>query len=603
MTAQALAAVERSPATSERSPRRSGGGAGWVWAPVAWAVTTAGGFAVVAALNPDPFTLRGAFLPLPALGLLSAVLLLLAWRFSSLSPVVCGVFAGWVAFALRVVLNGTPFGFAGLYGDMGRVAAAATRYTVTPWSADAFVEEIPAEYPPLYPWLIGRASVLTGIPAWKLVGEAEILTTSATIVAAYLLWSRLVRPPVALAIAAAGLVAFGDPRKAFVVAAAQLTIPWVILTFGSPPRGRLTWWAAGLIGGLMVVVYQGFLIYGAFGMVVVAGFTWWRSADRWRYLAHLLGVANVALAVSAWYVVPYVIATVRYGGQQVADLYESADLALSPFPFLQPTPLGALQLAGLAGIVLYRRREWWAAPLLTMVAGLYLYRVLMMTRFVLDGHTGFFHYTSRLLGPLLAAAGVLTLVALARRRQVRGYGVAALAVVLVWSGVSQWRLALPERVEPWAGKWPASHVYTRRAHEEPLPGGARTHPSAVSWFPATQVRDRVASVLGEKARPRTLSYDERLFAYLPWRGYVAVERTSANTLTRWDDRHAELARLAAISDPAEFARASATTRFGAIDVFVLKNWRWNDITFRPEQFTAFHQFADLPQRTVLLIRK
>lgn len=563
----------------------------WLSVPV-WLASTAAGFALVAWYRPDPFTTRGALLPLAALGMLALFLIPAALRLR-VTSVTCGLFAGWVAFDLKTMLSGTAYGFAGLLGDMGRIAAAATRYSVTPWSSDAFVEEVPAEYPMLYPWLIGRASALTGVPAWRLVGEAEILTLSGAVVAAYLLWSRMVRPPVALAIAAGGLLAFGDPRKAFAVVAAMVVVPWILLTFASPPRGRLTWWSAGLIGGLIVITYQGFLIYGSLGVLAVAWAAWWRHEDRRAYLIRLAKVAGVALLVSGVYVLPYLAASLTGGGQAVADLYVAPDLVANPFPFLQPTPLGLLQLVGLAGLVGYRRGTWWAGPLLLTLAGTYAYRALMTMRYVIDGHTGFLHYTSRLVGPLLVAAGVLTVAALIKERGLQRYGAAALAVLLLWTGVSYWRTALPEGVRPWSEKWPSTlHYFTARAHYE-------------TAFPAERIRTEVEKVLGRGARPKVLSYDERLFAYLPWRGYTSVDRTSANTLIRWDDRRDELEKLLAIREPGLFAALSASTKFGPIDLFVLRDWRWRDMTFHRDQFDKklFAVVEGLPNKIVLLIRK
>ncbi|NUR86497.1 MAG: arabinofuranosyltransferase [Nonomuraea sp.] len=588
-------AVTAPPLSLARPPATRTDGRALLALPV-WLLATAGGFALVKAVDPDPFVVRGAVFPLAVLGLLALVMIPLCLRFRNLSAVACGLFAGWVALALRAALNGTPYGFAGLYGDMGRIAAAAMRYSVTPWSSDAFVEDEPAEYPMLYPWLIGRAAALVGIPAWRLVGEAEILTTSGAVVVAFLLWSRLVRQPLALGMVATALVAFGDPRKAFVVVTTLVIVPWVILTFDASPRRRLPWWACGVIGGLMIMTYQGFLIYGGLGVAAFAGLAWWHSSDRWGYVRHVLLVVAAALATSAPYALPYVVGLVTGGGQPVSDEFVAPDLVANPLPFLQPTVLGALQLAGVAGLVAYRRSAWWATPLLCLTLGALCYRVLMMTRFVLDGHTGFYHYTTRLLAPLLAVAGMLTLARLARRRGWLAYGPAALALAVVWAGTSYWRVTLPEGVAPWSTVWPAPNVaYTTRAHEE------LAHPG----IPIKQIQGRVEEVMGRGARPRVLSADERLFAYLPWRGYTSVDRTSANTLIRWDDRHAELARLAAVTDPARFAAASAATRFGGIDVFVLKAWHWRDIAFTPAQFDPdrFWVFDDLPGRTALLIRK
>jgi beta-xylosidase len=121
------------------------------------------------------------------------------------------------------------------------------------------------------------------------------------------------------------------------------------------------------------------------------------------------------------------------------------------------------------------------------------------------------------------------------------------------------------------------------------------------------IRTAVTDALGRNAAPRTLSYDERLFAYLPWPGYIAVDRTAASSTTHWDDRHAALASLSAIPTPDAFAAAAANTRYGAIDVFILhadsSTWTWNDIQFRPAQFTPTHfTVRTLPNNTVLAIR-
>jgi hypothetical protein len=162
-----------------------------------------------------------------------------------------------------------------------------------------------------------------------------------------------------------------------------------------------------------------------------------------------------------------------------------------------------------------------------------------------------------------------------------------------------------------AGGRPAN--YAADAHLEPLPGGRQPayapHLPPMRWFPVTPVRRAVTEVLGPDAAPRTLSYDERLFAYLPWPGYIAVDRTAAGSVTRWDDRHAALVRLAAVTDPATFAQASAHTEFGRIDLFVLRrsgvDWVWRDVRFHPGQFdpAVFTVVTDLPENTVLAVRE
>jgi hypothetical protein len=87
----------------------------------------------------------------------------------------------------------------------------------------------------------------------------------------------------------------------------------------------------------------------------------------------------------------------------------------------------------------------------------------------------------------------------------------------------------------------------------------------------------------------------------------------------WDQRYAELRRLAGISDSSTFAASSAATAFGPIDIFILKKngttWDWSAelgynggtgvVQFSPDQFDAQHWVVrdDLPEDIVVAIRR
>ena len=102
-----------------------------------------------------------------------------------------------------------------------------------------------------------------------------------------------------------------------------------------------------------------------------------------------------------------------------------------------------------------------------------------------------------------------------------------------------------------------------------LPGCAAPLPT----YPASTTDQAALAIIAHRHdQTRTLASEERLFAYVSWPAYMGVDRTASGTLTRWDDRHAELKRLAQITDPKEFARVSANTQFGRIDVS-MSIWR------------------------------
>jgi hypothetical protein len=183
---------------------------------------------------------------------------------------------------------------------------------------------------------------------------------------------------------------------------------------------------------------------------------------------------------------------------------------------------------------------------------------------------------------------------------------AALAVALIFVCYS------------YSGAWtfgagaPTAH-YAAEAHLEPLPGGGypkdapgspRTAP-----FPTYAVRDAVTRVLGPDPRRVTLSIDERLFAFLPWPGYTTTSRAASGSLVLWDQRTAEIHKLSIITNPAEFAQASAHTRFGPIDIFVLHRdgtaWTWRDQRFNASQFAPQSWVVDtgLPDNVVVAIRR
>lgn len=573
----------------------------------------------------DPFTVRGAFIPL-AVG---AALLTVcgAFAFTRLSglrlvAVGAGLFAAWVAFALRTALNLTPFGFSGLNADMGRMTAAVARYTTTPWPSDTFIQGLPSEYPPLYPWLLGRAALILDVPAWRMLGAAEVLLTSAAVLAAFLLWQRIVPTGAALAISASGLLVFGDPRKAFAVITLLVFLPWLMATFTETGKGRLHWFPAGVIGGLIMLTYNGWFPFGVVGVFAILITAWRRSTDRGAYVRHVLGVGLVTIVMSLPYLVPYLSAVLTRGGQGLGDLYQSFEITENGFPFLDPTVLGVLQLVGLAGLVWYRARPWvW--PMLWLVLGSYVFWLVMGLRYLFTGHTTLIHYVPRLTGITLAAAGVLTLVTvvpvLIRRVGVvppTRVGAAAMVVAILWVGTSYWA---DWRPVPKIGDSESDRTFgvlATMAHIEPLPdcssrklpGGVRLDNYRPGCVPAMRIEAAVKRVRGSEARPVTLASDERLFAYLPYYGYMGTDRTSSSSLSRWDDRYAEVLRLTTVTDADKFARESAATQFGPIDMFMLYKqpdvWQIVGAQFKPEVFDPEHwAITHVSDQLVVAVRR
>jgi hypothetical protein len=602
---------------------------------ITWLVCLPVAFAAATLGQADPFRLRVAMIPLvvAVVGVVVAGLASRRLPADLASGIGAGLFAGWVAFTLRVALHGTPFGFGGLGSDPGRLAAMANTYSHTWRSSDGIVPSVPSNYPPLFPWLVGHTSALVHVPAWRLLGPAEAITLSFAVIAGYLLWRYLVPGPVALAVTLPVLLCFSLPDKAYEILALTVFIPWALATFGEPPRRRLHWLPAGLIGGLSILLYWAFIMFGALGVLALAVLTWRASPDRARYVRHVALTIAVALVVASWYLIPYAGWGLLHGSSQVEYQYQGGGIQDSPLLFLAPTPLGVLELIGVIGLAWWRGRVWWGKPLLLLTGGVYAYWLLGLAALVLANHHLLLQDTPRLIGPLLAAAGVLTIAhtapGIVRRLSVRtvpaGLPALALCLLITWTAVTSWQAWMPGGPESTPNGLYQPAVSTTpndatAAFTVPLPGGSYPPAAPASlrqpWFPTDPIRKDVASVLGPGAAPVTLSASEQLFAYVNWPGYIAVNRGAAGIDTDWPARYAALRKLSRVTDPAAFAAASARTAFGSVDIFILQRsgparWTWQPtgtpdpaITFTPAQFSppAFTVFT-LPGNFVLAVRQ
>ena len=492
---------------------------------------------------------------------------------------------------------------------------------------------MPSNYPPLFPWLVGRTSALIHAPAWRLLGPAEAITLSFAVVGGYLLWRYLAPGPVALALSLPVLLCFSLPEKAFEIVALAVFIPWAVATFGDPPRGRLHWLPAGLIGGLSILLYWAFIMFGALGVLALAVLTWRASPDRGRYVRHVVLTVIVAVVVASWYLIPYLGWGFLHGSSQVEYQYQGGGIQGSPLLFLSPTPLGVLELIGVIGMVWYRGRVWWGKPLLLLTAGIYAYWLLGLASFVLANHHLLLQDTPRLTSLVLASAGVLTIAqagpAIVRRLSIRtvpaGLPALGLCLLVIWTAFTAWQAWMPGGPPSATGLYqPAvsSQPTTRPPRSPPrCPAEATRMPPppayAIHRSPSSTFEKDVASVLGTSAKPVTLSASEQLFAFVNWPGYIGVTWGAAGIDTDWPARYAALRKLSGVTDPAAFTAASARTAFGPVDVFILQRtsparWTWQPagspdpaITFTPAQFSpdAFTVFTNLPGNYVLAVRQ
>lgn len=569
--------------------------------------------------NPFPASAQAA--PL-VLGLLIAVALGALYatgRGESVGLVGAIAIPAWMAFFLAWQLAGTPYPYGGLYDDVGRLTALAGRFSLRTPSSDQFVLGLPSDYPPLFPWLIGKSALVLGMPAWRVMAMGGVIFTAAAPVMGYVLWRRIVSTPVALLAATIPIAYWGWPSKAYEVMALCVLTPWVLISFGRwPDSPRMRWLPAGVIGGLLVADYPGFLAYCALGVLAIIGMGALVPQGRRDYLRHSVLVILTSAVVSSWYLLPWALSRLQHGSSNQWIYFLPADTRTNMWdlPWRKGPLVCTLVIAGFALLVYYFRRERWARYLMAIALSTLLYRWFFVIVYNITGNSGILEYTARLSDPVLTIGFVFGLIQL--RRDARALPLRPVAAAsLVW--------AAPVAIVATLGLvfgafWQHERVgaagfnMARLAQAMPLPNGqpgryAGETDLRLAPFPAEAVHRDVESVLGRGALPIALSYSEQISAFYPFYLYAGVGSYSANSMSLWPKRHAALVELAAIQDPSAFAAASADTAFGPIDVFILLHnghqLVWRDTVsftarqFSPEHFTLFRESS----RTWVYVRR
>jgi hypothetical protein len=606
-------------------------------AVLSWAVALLVGRLVVRRWDLDPMTSQGVVMPI-ALGALGGLLLLgaalLLRHHARLQGAVVGVtagaYSGWLGTTILAMLNGTPFGYGTLSGDAGRMSAMVMHYSTTWHGTDVSDPSLPAEYPPLYPMVLGRVAAWTGRDGWRLLGTSQAVLMSVSVLVAFLLWRRLVADVPALLAAATLTLALGTPSKCNEVLALAVLLPWLLATFAPPPgRRRLNPVVAGVVVGLMVPWYPTLLMLSLLGVAAVMAWRWWTADDRRGYLLHAVLTVVIGFVVASWYIVPLVLAYAGGHKEVVADLYLSTGLVTDPFTVLSSGSawLYPLQLVGLLGTAAMLRRAWWAPPFALLLAGILALRVLVLLSFVQGGHAFLLYYVPYVLRSLLLIAGVLVLTDLWQHGMARATtgwlrapsyvtGAVVVAVALgstgstAWSGWAPRPLGMKDAAGGHGDGTPVN--FATLAHSDRLPSGAAPRyaaPKLQPWFPVAPVADAIRQTLGADADPVVLSDDQRLFAFKPWGSYLPPGRTSSSAVLQWDDRFEQVKALAGTSSSEAFARASERTAFGPIDAFVLTEkhglWYYRDVAFSPDQFdpARFAITSGLANSTVVAVRR
>ena len=488
------------------------------------------------------------------------------------------------AVTLAMPLGATKLYLFGVSVDQQFRTEYLTRFADSAVPHDMTYIGLPPYYPSGWFWLGGRLAHLTGTPAWETFKPWSIISITAAIAVALVLWTVLIRFELALVASTASAAttlayATAEPYAAIVT----VLLPPVFVLAWSGLRGgsRHGGWAAvvgvGLFLGLAALFYTLLLGYAAFTVTIMAVLA---AVTRrtWAPLLRLAVAAVVAGAIALIHWGPYVLAASRGAPADsgTAQHYLPADGAQLTFPMLDFTLLGALCMVGTLWLVVRARTSVRAGALAIGVLAVYAWSLLSMLTTLL-GTTLLSFRLQPTLTVLLAAAGafgfVEATVALAARYtpQTRQRIVAAGAVVGAIGAVT-FTQDIPDVLRP-----DIVVAYTdtdgsgQRADRRP--------PGAEQYY--REVDATIAEVTG---RPRdqtvVLTADYSFLAYYPYYGFQGLTSHYANPLAQFTERSAAIEGWATITTPDQFVAALDTLPWQPPTVFLMRHGANDTYTLR-----------------------
>lgn len=486
--------------------------------------------------------------------------------------------------AFSVVTLAMPLGATRLYlfgisVDQQFRTEYLTRLADSPALHDMTYIGLPPYYPAGWFWLGGRMADLTGMPAWEMFKPWAIISITAAIAIALVLWTAMVRFETALAVTtatAAVTLAYTSSEPYAAVITVLLPPVFVLAWSGLKGVNRAAIVAAGLFLGVAALFYTLLLAYAAFTITLMALVL--AAARRTIMpLLRLLVIAVIAgaLALLTW--VPYLLAALRGAPADTgtARHYLPMDGAELTFPMLDFTLLGALCMLGTIWLVVHARRSSTAGPLAVGVLAVYAWSLLSML-YTLLGTTLLSFRLQPTLSVLLAAAGTfgfiwLTQAAVARYQHPGRHVVAVAATIGLIGGLT-FSQDIPDVLRTDINvAYTDTDGYGQRADRRP--------PGAEQYYRALD--ERIREVTGRPPNETVvLTADYSFLSFYPYYGFQGLTSHYANPLAQFEARSAAIESWALLTTPEQFATALDQLPWPAPTVFLMRRGGPDSYTLR-----------------------
>lgn len=488
------------------------------------------------------------------------------------------------AVTLAMPLGATKLYLFGVSVDQQFRTEYLTRFADTAAPHDMTYIGLPPYYPSGWFWLGGRLADLTGTPAWEMFKPWSIVSITAAIVVALVLWTAMIRFEFALVVStatAAATLAYASAEPYSAIITVLLPPVLVLAWSGLRGRPRSGGWAAvvgvGLFLGLAALFYTLLFGFAAFALAVMA-FLAAAARRSWDPLLRVAVIAVISGAIALIHWGPYFLAASKGAPADAGTAlhYLPADGAQLTFPMLDFTLLGALCMVGTLWLVVYARSSTRAGALAVGVLAVYAWSLLSMVTTLL-GTTLLSFRLQPTLTVLLTAAGTFgfveaTLAVASRftprtRQRVVAAGAAVGAI-----GAITFTQDIPDVLRP-----DIVVAYTdtdgsgQRADRRP--------PGAEQYYRAVDAK--IAEVTG---RPRNetvvLTADYSFLAYYPYYGFQGLTSHYANPLAQFKERSTAIEGWATITSPDQFVTALDTLPWQAPTVFLMRHGANDTYTLR-----------------------
>lgn len=482
-------------------------------------------------------------------------------KFTLATGLISLLFAGIVL----VTLQGTPYTLDALSGDQGLYTAYVTKFAAYAGNVDAVYRDLPAFYPPLYFYLLGRLADWLQVEPYRMLKFGLL---GSTLIMPFLLswsWRRLLPLPFAAAAAFTLLVEqqWYKPAEWLTMV---LFVPWWLdwvencaeRTFQGWRQWLLWWFVGGLIGALLFLGYYYWFFIGAISLLMQLVYGLSRAAarkQRWRLLQRAVPMLAGAALFSAIYWGPYLVSMVQRGGWQVLqNRWVAAGKLLLPLPFAEDR-FGALALLiGVLYLVLMARHNRVMRSLLFFLVAVYGWLLIGYVGMLTDMPlVSFRAYPLATYIPALGLAFAVAelwqqrtnVVALANRHLSVAQVTAALAIVLVL--------------------FFAQNTVVGWLKNEDVPK------AVAMTYPATQLTaldDAVGSDYRHKTILLSRDYADWI-AYRPFYAFLAWSAHYSHPAAHFAARLNFLERLTTVHSPELFAAALFHNRYDRIDHLLL----------------------------------